>query len=84
MFEGFSLHLKSNLKLFRVGGWWLAGTKVIISLSQSSWAGAGTELGKIKIKVYITRLYNGPARELRTEFKQRRAKCEQPVEQLGH
>ena len=46
MFEGFSLHLKSNLKLFRVGGWWLAGTKVIISLSQSSWAGAGTELGK--------------------------------------
>ena len=47
MFEGFSLHLKSNLTLFRVDGWLLAGTKVIISQSvQSSWAGAGTELGK--------------------------------------
>ena len=30
------------------GGWvagWLAGTKVIIRLTQSSWAGAGTEIG---------------------------------------
>jgi hypothetical protein len=35
-----------------VAGWvagWLAGTKVIRRLTQSSWAGAGTEHGKLNI-----------------------------------
>ena len=40
------------LELFRLGGWvggwvagWLAGKELIIRLTQSSWAGARTELG---------------------------------------
>jgi hypothetical protein len=38
------------LKLFQVGGWLqriCGGNKVIIRLTKSSWAGAGTELGNI-------------------------------------
>jgi hypothetical protein len=36
LFKCFGLHLKSIWKLFRVGGWWVAGTKVIIRLGINS------------------------------------------------